>query len=207
MSAAWPTAAAACFSGIERGRSGSRSRAIPVAMAPELTSTMRRPSRTAAMSWASAPIRASEAPAPGSVTRPVPTFTTRRRTRPRLRSFMAAERAVVVHAHGAERRLERREWVVRDLRPSRGQARHQRRLACVREADDADVGEELQLEVEPALGPGPAEVGAARGTVGRGGEPGVAAPAARAGDRQHALARQREVADERARVAGGGHGA
>src|SRR5439155_18435620 len=53
----------------------------------------------------------------------------------------------------------------------------------------------------------PAEVGAARGTVGRGGEPGVAAPAARAGDRQHALARHREVADERARVAVGDHGA
>ena len=45
MRADCPTAAAACFSGMERGRAGSASRAIPVAMAPEVTSTVSRPSR------------------------------------------------------------------------------------------------------------------------------------------------------------------
>ena len=43
MSADWPTAAAACFSGIERGRVASASRAMPVTMAPELTSATSRP--------------------------------------------------------------------------------------------------------------------------------------------------------------------
>src|SRR2546426_9359228 len=43
MSADCPTAAAACFSGMERGRTGSARRAMPVAMAPEVTSTVSRP--------------------------------------------------------------------------------------------------------------------------------------------------------------------
>ena len=48
--------------------------------------------------------------------------------------------------HDAEIRRQRRERVVGDLRPRRGDARDQRRLAGVGEADQADVGEQLQLE-------------------------------------------------------------
>src|SRR3990167_6225491 len=86
MSAAWPTAAAACVSGIDRRRSARPSLATPVAMAPELTSTTWRPGRTAAISSARAAMRVGEAPVPRSVTSPLPTFTTSRRTRPRRRS-------------------------------------------------------------------------------------------------------------------------
>ena len=46
----------------------------------------------------------------------------------------------------AEIRRQRRERVVGDLRAGRRDARDQRRLAGVREADQADVGEQLQLE-------------------------------------------------------------
>src|SRR5437016_3116458 len=45
MRADWPTAAAACFSGIERGRSESARRAMPDTIAPEETSTPSRPGR------------------------------------------------------------------------------------------------------------------------------------------------------------------
>ena len=81
-------------------------------------------------------------------------------------------------AHDAEARLERGERVVGDLGLGRGEARHQRGLARVREAHHAHVGQQLQLEVDPVLLAGPAEVRAARGPVGGGGEAGVAAPAA-----------------------------
>src|SRR5918996_1625219 len=57
MRAAWPTAAVACFSGIERGRSVNRRRAVPGTMAPEVTSTTSRPRRTAATSPARAAMR------------------------------------------------------------------------------------------------------------------------------------------------------
>jgi len=40
---------------------------VPVAIAPELTSTIRRPSRIAAMSAARAPIRSGAAPTPAAV--------------------------------------------------------------------------------------------------------------------------------------------
>ena len=84
MSVDCPTAAAACFSGIERGRSGRARRAIPVAIAPEVTSTTSRPpsARAPAMSAASAAIRRRSGPVDPVVIWPVPTFTTSRRTRP-----------------------------------------------------------------------------------------------------------------------------
>src|SRR5262249_39640123 len=65
------------------------------------------------------------------------------------------ERVVLVGAHDTEGRLERREGIVGDLRLGRRQARHEGRLARVGKAGHADVGEELQLEMEPALPAGP----------------------------------------------------
>src|SRR5262249_60438627 len=60
--------------------------------------------------------------------------------------------------------------------------------------------------MEPALRTGPSEVGASRRLVGRGREAGVAAPAPRAADREHALARRRQVAERLAGVAVGDDG-
>ena len=56
------------------------------------------------------------------------------------------EAAVVAEADHAEIRRQRREGIVGDLRTRRRHARDERRLAGVREADEADVGEQLQLE-------------------------------------------------------------
>ena len=57
----------------------------------------------------------------------------------------------VVEADDAEVRLERRERVVGDLRLGRRDHADQRALADVGEADEGDVGHQLQLELEPAL--------------------------------------------------------
>ena len=56
-----------------------------------------------------------------------------------------------LEAHDTEVRLERRERVVGDLRLRRAHRRDQRRLPRVREADERGVGEQLQLELQPAL--------------------------------------------------------
>ena len=58
------------------------------------------------------------------------------------------EAAVVAQADDAQVRRQRRERVVGDLRPRRRDARDERGLARVGEADQADVGEQLQLEAE-----------------------------------------------------------
>ena len=61
------------------------------------------------------------------------------------------ELEVVVDPHHAEVRLERRERVVRDLGLRRRDAADERALARVREADERDIGHQLQLEQQPAL--------------------------------------------------------
>src|SRR5205085_3186579 len=68
------------------------------------------------------------------------------------------EGALDVHAHDAERGGQRRERIVGDLRGGGGESRHQRGLPGVRKADDADIREELQLEVEPPAVAGTPEV-------------------------------------------------
>ena len=83
--------------------------------------------------------------------------------------------------------------IVGDLRPRRRDARDQRRLAGVREADQADVGEQLELQREELLFAGLTGFGPARGAIGRRDEPRVAAPAAPALGDEHALALFREI--------------
>ena len=61
------------------------------------------------------------------------------------------ERAEARGSHDPEVGGERRERVVGDLRPRPGEAGEEGRLAGVGEADEAGVGEELQLEREPQL--------------------------------------------------------
>ena len=58
---------------------------------------------------------------------------------------------VVAPVHDAEVRNERREGIAGDLRSRRGDARDECRLACVRQAEQADVREQLELEPEPAI--------------------------------------------------------
>ena len=76
------------------------------------------------------------------------------------------EGAVHVHTHDAELGRRGRERVVGDLRRRRADARDERRLAGVRKADDTDVGEELQLESQPAAVSGTSQIRLARRAVG-----------------------------------------
>ena len=87
------------------------------------------------------------------------------------------ELGVVVDAHDAEVRLERRERVVGDLRLGGRDDADQRALADVGEPDERDVGDQLQLELEPALLAVLALLGEARRAPPVGQEPGVAAAA------------------------------
>ena len=99
-----------------------------------------------------------------------------------------------------ERRDERRERIVGDLRAGGREAGHQRGLARVRKAHDADVGQEPELEPEPALLAGFAGIRVARRASRGGGEAGVApAPAPAPGDGEP-LAMAGEIAEEEACV-------
>ncbi len=89
----------------------------------------------------------------------------------------------------AEHRLDRRERIVGDLRCRPRQPPEQRRLARVRQADEARVGEQLQVQLDPARGAGQPALGEARRLLGRRGEAlvAVAAEPARRDDRPLAV--------------------
>ena len=87
---------------------------------------------------------------------------------------------VLAEVHDPEVRLERRERVVGDLGRGRGDRREDRGLAGVRQPDQADVGDQPQLEPEPALGAGLALLGVLGRLVGGRLEVRVAEPAAAA---------------------------
>ena len=61
---------------------------------------------------------------------------------------------VVAQVQDPEVRLEGRERVVGDLGRGRGDGAEDRGLAGVRQPDETDVGDEPELEAEPALGAG-----------------------------------------------------
>src|SRR6266540_3081761 len=102
-----------------------------------------------------------------------------------------------VHAHHPEHRLQRGEGVVGDLGAGGGGARHDARLAGVGEADQADVGEQPQLQPQAALLPGLAALVEVRDApAGRQG--GVAAPAAPAPGGHEAGAGGGEIGEQAA---------
>ena len=98
------------------------------------------------------------------------------RGRPSMRpGDVGDDELVLVEADDAEVRLERGEGVVGDLRLGRAELAEIRgRLPGVREADEGGVGDELQLEAEPALLAVLALLGEARRPPGVGQEAGVA---------------------------------
>ena len=96
--------------------------------------------------------------------------------------------------------MQRGERIVRDLRPRRAHRREERRLAGIRQADDAGIGDQLQAQPDGALLARLAGIGVARRAVGRGLEMRVA-EAAIAALRQHdAVADLVEVGEQRLAV-------
>ena len=101
----------------------------------------------------------------------------------------------------AEHRRERRERIVGDLRRGARQARQQRGLARVRQAHEADVREQLQLQLEPALLAGQPALGEARRLARGRGEALVALAAAAAARDRGALAVREQLPAAPAEVA------
>ena len=93
----------------------------------------------------------------------------------------------------AEHRLERREGVGGDLRLRAGHARQQRGLARVREADEPDVGEQLQMQLDRALLARQPALGQPRRLPDGGLEAGVPAPPGAAARERRRLARPHQV--------------
>jgi hypothetical protein len=98
----------------------------------------------------------------------------------------------------AEIRFERRERIRGDLGARPSQGREQRGLAGVGQADESDVGQQLELQIEPALFAGQAVFGEARHAPGRGHKAGVAAAAFVAARHDDALTFDCEVGEQRA---------
>jgi len=78
------------------------------------------------------------------------------------------------HADHAQVWFKRGERIVCNLRPGCGNARNQGRLAGVRKTDQADVGEQFQLQAQSEFVAGLAVFMLGWGLMRRGREPGVA---------------------------------
>ena len=76
------------------------------------------------------------------------------------------EGGVFGELHHAEHRLEGGERIVRNLRPRRAGGGEERRFAGVGQADQADIGDQPQLEPEPARVSRLAQLGKAGGLPG-----------------------------------------
>ena len=99
----------------------------------------------------------------------------------------------VVALERAEHRLDRGERVVRHLRLRAREPGEQRRLPGVRQAHEAGVRLQAQLQLERPLLAGQAALREARGLAGGGGELPVAAPAAAAARHNRAIARVQQL--------------
>ncbi len=72
----------------------------------------------------------------------------RRRAFDEPRDVRDHEAAIGADAHDAELRVQRRERIVRDFRPRGRERARERRLARVRRAEQPDVGEQLERELQ-----------------------------------------------------------
>ena len=103
---------------------------------------------------------------------------------------------VVLPAHDTEVRLQRRERIVGDLGLGRAHDGDQRRLPRVREADERGVGQQLELQLEPALLAVLALLREARRPARVRQEPRVPAPALSATRREPRVAVVQEVGEQ-----------
>jgi hypothetical protein len=81
---------------------------------------------------------------------------------------------VVVAAHDAQLRLQRREGIVGDLGSGAGRRREEGRLAGIRQTDEPDIGDQLEPQPDPALLARPTGIGTPRRLIGRGFVMGIA---------------------------------
>src|SRR5262245_19466006 len=103
--------------------------------------------------------------------------------------------AVVVTDH-AQIRGQRSKRIVGDFRPHRGDRRDQRRLAGVGQPDDADIGEQAQLDLKLSLFSRFSRLSEARALEGRCREVRVALSASAAGGDNHCFPRRLKIGDQ-----------
>src|SRR5882724_2174064 len=106
------------------------------------------------------------------------------------------ERPVVRERHHTEVRLERREGVIGDLRASGGNDGEQRALARVRLAQEPDVGDQFEHQLELSFLAVLARLPFARAAMRRSGEARVAAAAAPTLRHEQGVAAREHLADE-----------
>src|SRR6266404_6310610 len=106
------------------------------------------------------------------------------------------ERPVVRERHHTEVRLERREGVIGDLRASSGNDGEQRALARVRLAQEPDVGDQFEHQLELSFLAVLARLPFARAAMRRSGEARVAAAAAPALRHEQGVPAREHLADE-----------
>ncbi len=104
----------------------------------------------------------------------------------------------VIERHDAEVGCERRERVIGDLRSRCGDPGDERALPSVGEADEGGVGDELQLERDPARGPVLTLLGEPGSTMGPGDECGITPASLAALGDDDPLAGADEVGEQRA---------
>src|ERR1700691_1566418 len=102
-----------------------------------------------------------------------------------------------VDGHHAKLRLQRCERVIGDLRLRGADGSKKRRLAGIRQTDDAGIGDKLEPQFDGAFFSGLAAIGAARRAVGGGLKMRVAEPAISAMRQHGALAGCRQVGEKR----------
>src|SRR5882672_8558401 len=103
------------------------------------------------------------------------------------------EAAEIVKLHHAKLRLECRERIIGDLRARRGKPRDERGFSGVGESDQTHVGQQLQLQPQPALFTRTARLVLGRRLVRGSRETGIASAAPATMCDQESLARSGEV--------------
>src|SRR6266404_5744306 len=116
---------------------------------------------------------------------------------PNLSAFAAS---AAIRVHYAKVRLEGRKWIVRNLRPRRGNHGNERRLPRVRKADQSHVGQQPQLQSQVTFFAGKPVLMFPRSLVPRLRKILISAPAAPALRNQHSLPRRRQIRDRLAAI-------
>jgi hypothetical protein len=103
------------------------------------------------------------------------------------------ESLIAIDRDDSELRFQRRERIIRNLRPSRRDAGYQRRFPYIGITDKTDICQELQFEAKCFLFSRCAVLGFVRNAIDRGSEMGVSVTTAAAVADEYALGRLREI--------------
>jgi hypothetical protein len=125
--------------------------------------------------------------------------TRQRSTWPRKRNI-GEHKFASVNVHNAELRIERREWIIGDLRLGGADCSKERRLPGVRQSDDTGIGDEFEPQTNGVLLTRETGIGATGRAIGRSLEVRVTEAAVAAARQHDALAYFGEISKQRLAV-------